>query len=64
MSTNFHLAPPSKTVDGLLSVPIDNESINAVFKIHFVQRNAKTKQIGVGVDVQLSRGGNDAKRGE
>lgn len=31
MSTNFHLAPPSKTVDGLLSVPIDIESINAVF---------------------------------
>ncbi|MGQ0541660.1 MAG: hypothetical protein ACT4O9_07410 [Blastocatellia bacterium] len=31
MSTNFHLAPPSKTVDGLLSVPIDIESIDAVF---------------------------------
>jgi hypothetical protein len=31
MSTNFHLAPPSKTVDGLLAVPIDIESINAVF---------------------------------
>jgi len=31
MSTNFHLAPPSKTVDGLLAVPIDIESITAVF---------------------------------
>ena len=31
MSTNFHLAPPSKTVDGLLSVPIDIESISAFF---------------------------------
>lgn len=31
MSTNFHLAPPSKTVDGLLAVPIDIESIEAVF---------------------------------
>ena len=31
MSTNFHLAPPAKTVDGLLSVPIDIESIAAVF---------------------------------
>ena len=31
MSTNFYLAPPSKTVDGLLSVPIDIVSINAVF---------------------------------
>ena len=31
MNTNFYLAPPSKTVDGLLSVPIDIESINAVF---------------------------------
>ena len=31
MSTNFHLAPPSKTVDGLLSVPIDIQSIDAVF---------------------------------
>ncbi|MFN0138632.1 MAG: hypothetical protein ACKVQW_00920 [Pyrinomonadaceae bacterium] len=31
MSTNFHLAPPSKTVDGLLCVPIDIESIAATF---------------------------------
>jgi hypothetical protein len=31
MGTNFHLAPPSKTVDGLLSVPIDIQSIDAVF---------------------------------
>ena len=31
MSTNFHLAPPAKTVDGLLSVPIDIESIAALF---------------------------------
>lgn len=30
MSTNFHLAPPPKTVDGLLAVPIDIESIEAV----------------------------------
>lgn len=31
MSTNFHLAPPSKTIDGLLCVPIDIESIDATF---------------------------------
>ena len=31
MSTNFHLASPPKTVDGLVSVPIDIESIDAVF---------------------------------
>jgi len=30
MSNNFHLAPP-KTVDGLLAVPIDIESIGVVF---------------------------------
>ena len=31
MPTNFHLAPPPKTVDGLLAVPIDIQSIEAVF---------------------------------
>ena len=31
MTTNFHLAPPSKTVDGMLAVPIDIQSINGVF---------------------------------
>ncbi len=31
MSTNFHLGPPSKTVDGLLAVPIDIASIEASF---------------------------------
>jgi hypothetical protein len=31
MSANFHLAPPPKTVDGLMAVPIDIESIEAVF---------------------------------
>jgi hypothetical protein len=31
MSNNFHLAPPPKTIDGLLAVPIDIESIAAVF---------------------------------
>lgn len=31
MSTNFHLAPPPKTVDGLLAVPVDIQSIEAVF---------------------------------
>jgi hypothetical protein len=31
MSTNFQLAPPAKTVDGLLAVPIDIESVDAVF---------------------------------
>lgn len=36
MSTNFALAPPSKTVDGLLSVAIDIESINAVFSLSTV----------------------------
>ena len=29
MSTNFHLAPPPKVVDGLLAVPIDISSISA-----------------------------------
>lgn len=29
MATNFELAPPSKTVDGLLAVPIDISSISA-----------------------------------
>lgn len=40
MSTNFHLAPPSKTVDGLLSVPIDIESINAVFTFNGAAQTA------------------------
>ena len=31
MATNFDLAPPSKTVDGLAAVPIDIESITALF---------------------------------
>jgi len=31
VSTNFHLAPPPKTVDGLLAVPVDIESIGVVF---------------------------------
>lgn len=31
MATNFDLAPPTKTVDGLLAVPIDIQSIEAVF---------------------------------
>ena len=31
MPTNFDLAPPSKTVDGLFAVPIDIQSISAVF---------------------------------
>jgi hypothetical protein len=31
ISENFHLASPAKTVDGLLAVPIDIESIVAVF---------------------------------
>jgi hypothetical protein len=30
MGTNFHLAPPAKTVDGLLAVPIDIDAIDAV----------------------------------
>jgi hypothetical protein len=30
MATNFHLAPPVKTVDGLIAVPIDIQTINAV----------------------------------
>lgn len=33
MATNFHLAPPAKTVDGLLAVPIDIDHIEA--KLHF-----------------------------
>lgn len=40
MSTNFHLAPPSKTVDGLLSVPIDIASINAVLTFDGAARTA------------------------
>ena len=31
MATNFHIAPPPKTVDGLLAVPIDISSIDATF---------------------------------
>lgn len=31
MSTNFDLAPPPKTVDGLFAVPIDIQSLTAVF---------------------------------
>jgi hypothetical protein len=31
MAENFHLAPPSRKVDGLLAVPIDIESIDASF---------------------------------
>ena len=30
MNTNFHLAPPPKTVDSLMAVPIDVESIEAI----------------------------------
>ena len=31
MATNFDLAPPTKTVDGLAAVPIDIQTIDAVF---------------------------------
>ena len=31
MSTNFEIAPPPKTVDGLLAVPIDISSVDAAF---------------------------------
>ena len=31
MTTNFHLAPPPKTVDGLAAVPIDIQTIDALF---------------------------------
>ena len=31
MATNFHLAPPPKTVDGLLAVPIDIQTIDGIF---------------------------------
>lgn len=31
MATNFHLAPPPKTVDGLATVPIVIQTIDAVF---------------------------------
>ena len=31
MTANFHLAPPPKTVDGLAAVPIDIQTIDAVF---------------------------------
>jgi hypothetical protein len=31
MGTNFHLSPPLKTVDGLLAVSIDSQSMDAVF---------------------------------
>lgn len=40
MPTNFHLAPPAKTVDGLLAVPIDIESIAAVFTFDGATRTA------------------------
>jgi hypothetical protein len=29
MATNFHLAPPPKTVDGLAAVPIDIQTVDA-----------------------------------
>lgn len=31
MATNFHLAPPAKTVDGLPAVPVDIQTIEAAF---------------------------------
>jgi hypothetical protein len=31
MATNFHIAPPAKTVDGLLAVPMDIQSIDGSF---------------------------------
>jgi hypothetical protein len=31
MATNFHLAPPPRTVDGLAAVPIDIQTIDALF---------------------------------
>ena len=31
MPTNFHIAPPARTVDGLLAVPVDIQSIDASF---------------------------------
>jgi hypothetical protein len=31
MATNFHIAPPPKTVDGLLAVPVDISTIDAHF---------------------------------
>lgn len=31
MATNFQLAPPPRTVDGLAAVPIDIQTVDAVF---------------------------------
>lgn len=40
MATNFHLAPPVKTVDGLLAAPIDISAINAVFSFDATTQTA------------------------
>ena len=40
MATNFHLAPPALTVDGLLAVPIDISAINAVFSFDAAAQTA------------------------
>ena len=41
MATNFHLAPPAKTVDGLLAVPIDISTIDAVFSFDAAAQTAQ-----------------------
>ena len=41
MATNFHLAPPAKTVDGLLAVPIDISTIDAVFTFDAAAQSAQ-----------------------
>jgi hypothetical protein len=40
MSTNLPVAPPSKTVDGSLSVPIDIEVIQAVLTFYGATQSA------------------------
>ncbi|HET7794286.1 MAG TPA: hypothetical protein VFL64_12965 [Rhizobacter sp.] len=41
MATNFHLAPPAKTVDGLLAVPIDISTIAAAFTFDAAAQTAE-----------------------
>lgn len=40
MSTNFHLAPPPKTINGLLAVPIDIQTIDAAFSFDGASQTA------------------------
>jgi hypothetical protein len=42
MSYNFHLAPPSKGINGTLAVPIDIKSIDALITFDGAQERARS----------------------